>query len=398
MPDLLLEDLLITLQWQSHNTTHQDSTYINRASIADNHVLAPHTAAIRQHIEAGTIWQSDFAAGTLTPAWQADWVVELDRRSFKTHTGPVRIKPELGRYYPKRMVAQGLEFTGNDSQPFQLIALDDASFTADCNHPLAKFDINLSLEQRAVAGQTAPATALDPIAASIDNGPGVQAIKPDVPMEFMDAEMFKRMDENPDSAFYAQPRMVSHLDATARAEITKIYASFLQPGMKVLDLMSSWQSHLPDTIPDLDVVGLGMNAEELSANPQLADYHVHDLNTEPSLPFADDSFDLVICSASIEYLTQPLVVMQEIQRVLKQQGSFVSTFTDRWFPPKAIAIWSHFHPYEKLHFIADYFHQTDGFTAVNTFSLRGMPRPRDDAYYQKLPFSDPVYAVWGKVV
>lgn len=300
----------------------------------------------------------------LTPAWNPHLVTGLEQQYFKTRTRNITLQPELGRFYPRAMASQGLNCADNDLQPFQVVAMDDDSITADCNHPLAKYALDLSFEQRPEAPTLAK--PVKPEAAAIEKGPGIQAANPYAPVDFFKPEAFKRLDENPDAVFYQQSRLVSHLDATTQAEIAKLYARFLKAGMKVLGLMSSWQSHLPDAIAELEVTGLGMNAEELQANPQLSDYRIHDLNAEPSLPFDDDSFDLVICTASIEYLIHPLKVMQEISRVLKPRCSFVTTFTERWFPPKAIALWSLLHPFERLHFAADFFHRTAEFAANTT--------------------------------
>lgn len=394
MSELPTDNILATLQWSSHNTHHRDITFISRANFTDD-TLTGSAASIIAALEAGESWQQDYAPGKLSPTWHSDLVMSLNRSHFMAHPQLANIEPELGRFYPKRQFSQSIEVAGNDLLPCQVITTDNASITLDCNHPLAKFALQLMLEKR--DEPTTSTQPVDLVQAAIQNGPGLQARTPDAPVAFFKPEAFRRMDERSDAMFYAQPRMVSHLDTTTRAEIAKLYADFLKPGMKVLDLMSSWQSHLPTSIANLEVTGLGMNAEELKANPQLTDYCTQDLNSEPILPFDHDSFDLVICTASIEYLTQPLILMEEIRRVLKPEQAFVVTFSERWFPPKAIGVWSYLHPYEKLHFVADFFHQTDGFEQIHTFSLRGLPRPNDDLYYQKMPASDPVYAVWGRL-
>jgi SAM-dependent methyltransferase len=138
----------------------------------------------------------------------------------------------------------------------------------------------------------------------------------------------KRIDESPDTNFYAQPRLVHHIDDYARQTLGAYYATVLPKGGHVLDLMSSWTSHLADgTGRDKSdghfarVAGLGMHEAELVANPALHDYHVHDLNRSPSMPmYADGSFDAVFCSVSVDYLANPLPVIDEIHRVLKPGG------------------------------------------------------------------------------
>ncbi len=189
---------------------------------------------------------------------------------------------------------------------------------------------------------------------------------------------------------------MQHLDATARGHITNIYARVLKPGMRVLDLMSSWVSHLPEI--DLDVTGLGLNAEEMGQNPRLSAHVVHDLNGNPELPFADGEFDAVVCTASVEYLIQPHDVFRSVRRVLKPGAPFVVTFSDRWFPPKAIQVWPMLHAFERMGLVLDYFRRAGGFTALGTESLRDWPRPADDAYAKQMAFSDPVFAVWGRAV
>jgi SAM-dependent methyltransferase len=107
----------------------------------------------------------------------------------------------------------------------------------------------------------------------------------------------------------------------------------------VLDLMSSWISHLPADVPYRRVAGLGMNAEELAANPRLADWRVQDLNAEARLPYEDAEFDGAVCCVSVQYLTRPDLVFREVARVLRPDAPFVVTFSNRCFPTKAVDAW-----------------------------------------------------------
>ena len=152
-------------------------------------------------------------------------------------------------------------------------------------------------------------------------------------------EAFRRQDETPDAHFYQAPRFVTHIDAGAVAAVTQLYREYFPAGGALLDLMSSWVSHLPPDVPYRRVVGLGMNAAELRANPRLTAHLVQDLNQEPALPFADDEFDGAAICVSVDYLTQPVAVLRELARVLRPGAPLVITFSNRCFPSKAIAAW-----------------------------------------------------------
>ncbi len=132
-----------------------------------------------------------------------------------------------------------------------------------------------------------------------------------------------RYDDTNDAVFYEHPRFVHHLDAAFRGLLTDLYARFLRPQMRVLDLCSSWVSHLPspDQLPLAHVLGHGMNAMELDANPRLTDRLVKDLNHDPSLPVLENQgFDAVLVCAGFQYLVWPEQVFREVSRILQPGG------------------------------------------------------------------------------
>jgi len=153
------------------------------------------------------------------------------------------------------------------------------------------------------------------------------------------AVLFTRQDETPDAEFYSFPRLVTHIDAGAIAAVTQLYREHFAAGGAILDLMSSWISHLPDAVHYRRVAGLGMNAQELKANPRLSDFVVQDLNADSHLPYANDEFDGAAICVSIDYLTQPVAVLAELGRVLRPDTPLVITYSNRCFPTKAIAVW-----------------------------------------------------------
>ena len=131
---------------------------------------------------------------------------------------------------------------------------------------------------------------------------------------------FNKADRSPDPLFYAAPRFVIHIDDGAIAAVTELYRRTLPTGGVILDLMSSWVSHLPPEMPFARVIGHGMNEAELAANPRLNEWFVQDLNADPALPLAVSSVDAACICVSVQYLQQPVAVFREVARVLRPGG------------------------------------------------------------------------------
>lgn len=195
---------------------------------------------------------------------------------------------------------------------------------------------------------------------------------------------FDRDDPTPDADFYGAPRLVTHIDAAAIAAVGELYTELGvdAPDRRVLDLMSSWVSHLRR--PPGELVVVGMNAAELDANPLATDRVVRDLNVDSRLPFPDASFDAALCCVSVDYLVHPIEVLAETARVLRPGGTVVITFSNRCFPTKAIRGWLATDDLAHLHIVADYLRRAGGFDEPQT--SRRTPAP---ASYG----GDPLYAV-----
>ena len=193
---------------------------------------------------------------------------------------------------------------------------------------------------------------------------------------------FARRDETPDQEFYRFERLVTHIDAAAVAAVTQLYRQLLPAGGAVLDLMSSWVSHLPAEVPYSRVAGLGMNARELSQNPRLTDYLVQDLNEQPQLPYADGEFDGAGICVSVQYLTQPAAVFTELARVLRPGAPLVVTFSNRCFPDKAVYAWQALDDRGHVALVQQYF-AAGGFGPTEVF-----------AHQPK--YGDPLFGVVGR--
>ena len=150
---------------------------------------------------------------------------------------------------------------------------------------------------------------------------------------------FARIDETDDCLFYVEPRIVTHIDDNAIAAIRDFFDQALPRNAVILDLMSSAFSHLSEGFPAKRIVGLGLNAVELQANPVLDEYVLHDLNANPVLPFADGEFGAAVLTVSVQYLIKPLEIFREVHRILQPGGPFIVIFSNRMFPTKAVYIW-----------------------------------------------------------
>ena len=182
---------------------------------------------------------------------------------------------------------------------------------------------------------------------------------------------FTRQDESPDEHFYVQPRMVTHIDDATISALTNFYQEMIPPKGRVLDLMSSWISHLPDS-PYEHISGLGMNADELAANPVLNDWCVHNLNESPRLPYDDDRFDAVITAVSVQYLTSPFEVFADIARCLVPGGLCIVAMSHRCFPTKAVQAFHLLPPEDRVRLVASYMSSSNAFERI-IFTDRSPP-------------------------
>lgn len=170
-----------------------------------------------------------------------------------------------------------------------------------------------------------------------------------------------KLDPSSDTDFYAYPRFVTHVDKGFIRQLTDVYREQLQPEMRILDMMSSWVSHLPEEISFSHVEGHGLNAEELAANPRLDHFFVQNLNQNQQLPLPDQSFDAVINTVSVQYLQYPEKIFAEIYRILKPNGLAIFSFSNRMFFQKAIQAWRDNSEAGRVQLVKRYFQSVPGF-------------------------------------
>ncbi len=206
---------------------------------------------------------------------------------------------------------------------------------------------------------------------------------------------WKRVDESDDGNFYQQPRLVVHVDDHFIATLGRFLSENLPPGALILDLMSSYKSHLPTDYQPGRVVGLGMNEPELRANPQLNEYRVQNLNQNPQLPYTDNSFEVVLNTVSVQYLQRPVEVFREVGRVLKPGGLHIVSFSNRMFPTKAVQIWRELDEPERVYLVQQYFAESGAFQPPQIFTDLDSNQRGGSIWASLFAAKDPVYIVWS---
>lgn len=393
-----LVDVELSLTWRSREAAHADVYAALNLNLWRDW-MPPEVEALLLDKSRGNAGSLKLPPGLLVPESSARDVLDIQSARFnRRHRKNFLVEPRAGRFYPKGYIAGVRDIYSEDFTPFRVGAAEGETLTVDLGHPLAGHEVTLSaniLDVREAASERG-GRAQDVQQLIAGNGPGMQARWRSRATDFFADNAFARGDAEDDGIFYARPRFVDHLDGTALKQVRRHYARLIPEGARVLDLMSSMNSHLDAGLELSSVAGLGMNADELAANARLSERLVHDLNRNPVLPYPDAGFDAVVCSVSVEYLVRPFEVFREVARVLKPGGKFIVTFSNRWFPPKAIAVWADLHPFERMGLVLEYFLKDGRFVNLNTFSLTGLPRPRDDKYASQMQWSDPVYSVWGE--
>jgi len=393
-----LVSLEMTLHWQDEHARHTSKQYFAKANLWRDILPIAMTNAFSKP-EVGSEVICDIPAGDLFEPYDESQVVQIQQSQFNTNPRPgIHLLPKVGRFYPRNIIKNHASITSDDNRPMRILSMLNEVMKIDLNLPLSSYDVSVSarVDELLPPAQEHGGRCNDFVYDMLKSGVGMQTALNNIDTDFFSGNPFSRLDELDDSIFYKKPRLVHHLDKQARKHLESIYESHLEPGMRVLDLMSSWVSHIPK-IDNIDVTGVGMNEEELKQNKALNHYIIQDLNQSPTLQLDKQAFNLAVCTASIEYLVNPIKVMTEVARCLKPGALFAITFSDRWFPPKAIQLWSELHSFEKIAFVAECFKQSGKYKDIETLSIQHYPRPIDDKYSNQLAYSDPIFAVWAKV-
>ena len=392
-------DLSLKLAWASGEAEHTELYWANGVNLWRDW-MPP--ALMQPLIGAREGDQFNLSAddGLSVDSGNSTETLRIKSSQFGRRTGGnAAITPKLGRFYPKGLLTDMTGIFSANMEPFRCVGIDNGHLTVDLNHPLSGRDFSLSGTVGKITRKTSErgGESIDWLGV-VGTGPGMQARWNGQPTDYMSGSPFERENDNADRDFYVRPRFTHHLDDKAREMVRSLYGRLLSDGMNVLDLMSSWHSHIPEAIRLNRLVGVGLNQEELQRNRMLTDHLVYDLNLDPHLPFADAGFDAAVCTVSVEYLTNPVAVFSEVARILKPGGIFIVTFSNRWFPPKVVKVWTELHEFERIGLVIDCFLGTGLYESISSFSSRGLPRPVTDKYYDQFKLSDPIFAVWARKV
>ncbi len=388
----------LSIRYESDYGQHIDNLYIQQNNIRA--VIETLPAAIRNDLNTlgdETSKTYDYIRGKLFNNDDQVQTFAIAPEDFIRHPGHnIDIEPRYGRFYPATLFnSEKLSMT-NRMMPIRIIDLRYQELLVNTSHPLCDYNTTLTIER------FEPQHYESPVAVPLLNarkiadfltGPGMQLRYDDRSTDFFSGDAFQRADETIDSEFYSQARHINHLDVAAQKQLKSVYNDLIPAHSEILDLMSSLNSHIDDKLERKKITGLGMNQEELAANPTLDETIVHDINQEQRLPFDNASYDVIVCSLSIEYITQPSRLFDEVARILRPGGRFIISFSNRWFPTKAVQVWNNLHDFERIGLVMEHFIGSAHFGDINTYSLRGIPRPANDKH--NIPLSDPIYVVWA---
>lgn len=390
--------VVVSVRWSDARATHEEAMYFDKFSVWREADLLPPAISTRvPGMRVGDRAQADVEPAETFGARRDELVVTTTPARFDRHQRPgLTVTPRVGRFYPRGFFHGVIGIFKNETVPARITSLTATACTVDFNHPMAGVPYSVQLEVDSILPRcdqrggrcTSPLEEMllyaGLSAPLVDGRDTDYGDNPDG---------MRRMDERNDRAFYTKPRLVQHLDARACQTLNQLYRRLIPRDADVLDLMASHDSHLAGaSLRSLSAVGL--NLEELQANPLATQRVVHDLNESATLSYEPHSFDAVLCTASVEYLTRPHDVIAGIKQLLRPGGVFVLTVSNRWFPSKAIRIWQELHEYERVGLLLQWLQQS-GYERLNSFSSRGWPRPADDPYARETPYSDPLFAVWG---
>lgn len=394
MPDTKLTNIDLQLEWKSPTAFHADVLHLAKVDLSQDKLPAGFGEKITELAVGENFSKTLSAKDLLGEGFATDKVISFNSKFFDSQFKSQNSPPIQYRFYPTAIAWQGLNADSSDYTPFRLISINEDTMVADRNHPLAKYYLTLTatktLENEVSLSKNRLSRDLGKLLTS--RGPGMQAS-----FEFGDPVFFKqypfqlRQQDNSQKVVN-NTTAIHDPKSSVSLQVAKLYTRLLAKHSKVLDLMSHSESYLGDEFKAGLIVGLGNNEKALSDNKSLDTYSVQEMNSTTTLPYESDSFDDAICSFSIEQLTDPLAVLQEIARVVVSGGKFIITFSEQYSSSSAIPLWAQLHPFERMQLVLEYFRHHDLFSDLNTYSVRGLASKNEEK-----KAASQIFAVWGTI-
>ena len=393
-------DASAAIHWQTRDCCFSDWRFLPNINLWRDYLPFEIESQL-QGQSLGAVVKHSYQAGELVESYQKSLIRNVGVKQFQPEqTTLLPITPQTGRFYPKDFFSAVDGIYQGNKFPCRLIQADSATMTIDLNHPLADkpLDVEFRIERIKKSLAERGGRCNDIPSLLCDYGPGMQAKLEGCETELCHQQTFSRIDETDDSAFFSTASLTPFWDRSALSIVSSLYDDLLTDGMHVVDLMAGAHSPLQNCKVKLSSLSCaGLNRQELKANPICTQCDQINVNHFDALSiYQNAQFDAVLIHAAIEYVTQPAHLMSQIARILKPGGRIIISFSNRSVAAKAVQIWHELHEFERPALVLEYLQKTDAFTRLNSFSMRGLFRPEDDKLADKLPYSDPVYAVWAE--
>ena len=341
--------LRFSVTWSLDDADHEE-IFIGRRFNAVNDIFPPGMRGELEGKRTGESVTLAYEPRHCIPRFRESKVLTrtLDRLRKKTVRGEP-IVPRLGRFYPQGHIDGLLDVYPDTLTPFRLTGLTDETFTADCNHPLARvpvtFEAQIQYMERRDEGTYGSLTHWRE--KTCDWGPGMQARHNGAPTDFFFPGFHDPL--GPADGPSRPPAM----DATARRNVAALTARFMDPAMRVLDLA-------PGSAP-----GAG-------------------------------NFDGALCHHGFETLTDPVAMLERAASRLPKGAPVVIAFTESLDPHRTVKGWTGLHPFERMGLVLHYLRLSGLDRDMATVSLRNDWREQDDPRFMETKgVSDPVYVVCG---
>lgn len=386
----------VEINWESVDAIHHERRYFHKINfwrdffpglLADEIQHSEPMQWVSTRTDSSEHLGNNDPARLLTLKWDSNRILKTKQKL---------VIPQTGRFYPRNLIDYDTRIYPDDMRPLRIIAQQGGEVVVDLNHPLAgrSIEVRCRVIEWLDDAEEHGGQCHDIVSDTLANGPGMQQALVNARTDFYSQQPFSRLIEDAEAETWNSVREQQLFDETASDQLEDHVSRLIAGSNRVLDLMSSSNSHLANRPNEVSVTGVGLDNTAMSNNPVLDRYHVQDINRIPQLSFADsNSFDLVMLNGAVEYLSDPFAVIAEIHRVLRPGGQVLVGFSDHWLKPKIVSIWQALHPFERPGLVLDYLRQHGGFSQLETFSTRGWPQAENDAMTERRIEADPLFIV-----